>query len=255
MIRTSKPKLAFWAAALVGGAYLGYQLADSLARDSGFAMLGALFVGVLILAILFVLGIVAAAVGLQPDRRGRPAARAVIVSGALLVVGVAVGWVTTPVLGLGYRPPLLFEASGTMSLALDGLDGFASEGDAAAFCRSEPDSDAIATVDANAVGRVATGTVTASVRLDASDLPDSRPIFVFGITPAVKGEDAAPNWRGAAEAVQLLETGRGGSITFTEASLVEDETGRLPNGWPGRLSGTLSWSCDAWSQPGSSALP
>jgi hypothetical protein len=254
VIRTTKLKVAFWAAAVGVGAYLGYLIADSLTMTSGLAILGTLFIGAVIMAILFVLGVVAAAVGLQPDRRGRPAARAVIVSGVLLVVGVAVGWALTPVLGLGYHPAIESESLGTMSLSLDGLDGFESDGDAAAFCRSAPDSDAVAYVTANALGSVATGTVTASLIMNPLDSPDGRPTFGIGVTPAVKGENAAPNWHGSGD-LEPIEGDRGGRITFTGAALVAGETGRPPLGWPAELSGVLSWSCDAWSLPGESALP
>jgi hypothetical protein len=132
-------KLAFWAAALGVGAYLGSWMAYSLTLTSTFALLGTFFVGAVIVAILFVLAVVAVAVGLQPDKRGRPAARAVVASGLLLVVGVGIGWVMTPVLGLGYHPSPLLEADGTMTLSLEGLDGYTSLGDGLAHCRSELD--------------------------------------------------------------------------------------------------------------------
>jgi hypothetical protein len=168
-------KLAFWAAALGVGAYLGSWMAYSLTLTSTFALLGTFFVGAVIVAILFVLAVVAVAVGLQPDKRGRPAARAVVASGLLLVVGVGIGWVMTPVLGLGYHPSPLLEADGTMTLSLEGLDGYTSLGDGLAHCRSELDSEAVTGVDANVVGRIETGTVAASVRVTALDSPDGRP--------------------------------------------------------------------------------
>lgn len=254
MIRTSKLKAAFWLASVALGAFLGYLIADSLMMTSGLAILGTLFIGAVIVAILFVVVIVAAAVALQPDRRGRPAARAVILSGVLLLVGVGVGWAMTPVLGLGYRPAIESESTGTMNLSLDGLAGFESDGDAAASCRSVPNSEAVAYVTANALGSVPTGTVTASLIMQPLDSPDGRPTFAIGVTPAVKGEDAAPNWQGSGD-LEPIERERAGRITFTGAALVPGETGNLPRGWPAELSGILSWSCDAWPLPGESALP
>lgn len=84
-------KLAFWAMALAFGAYLGNGAAIGLAQ-SGIASLNALVAGVIAVTILVILAILAILAVLMPDRRGRPAARALVIAGALLVVGIGGGW-------------------------------------------------------------------------------------------------------------------------------------------------------------------
>lgn len=143
-----------------------------------------------------------------------------------------------------------------MSLSLDGLDGYTALGDGLAYCYSAMDTEAVASVDANVVGSIDTGTVATSVHMTPLDSPDGRPYFTVAIWPAVKAEGAAPNWQGFFDVVEPIIGDREGRIVFTGASLLAiDETGRLPERWPADLSGTLSWSCGDWVRTGSSPQP
>lgn len=123
----SRPKLAFWVAALGGGVYLGFRIADGLARADFLGQFGAIVAGGI--AVVVLAGLVAIGLALLPDKASRTAARTAILAGVLLLAGVGVGWAITPVLGLGYRAPVELEARGTMTLNLDGLDAYAGQGE------------------------------------------------------------------------------------------------------------------------------
>lgn len=246
-VGASRWALAFWALAFGGGAYLGYVIAYSLTL-SGLGSLGAVVAALIAAIILTTLVVVAVIAALLPDKRGRPTARTAMVAGILLALGVGLGWAITPVLGLTYREPVLLEAEGTMNLSLDGFDGYTGQGDALAYCRSESDG-AFPFVEANHVGNVGTGMVVASVSIPP-DSPDGRPVVQVWIQPADKTTGAAPTWRGPADVVTGIDGDRGGRMNFRGAALTaSEEGGRLPEGWPAELSGTLTWACGAWSHP------
>ena len=98
----SRPKLAIWAAALGGGGYLGFRIADGLARADFVGQFGAIVAGGIALVVLA--GLVAIGLALLLDKASRSAARTAILAAALLLTGVGVGWAITPVLGLGSAP-------------------------------------------------------------------------------------------------------------------------------------------------------
>ncbi len=248
-VGASKSTLAFWALTFGGGAYLGYGIAYSLAL-SGLGQLGAVVAAVIAATILTTLGVIAVVAVLLPDKRGRPAARVATVAGLLLALGVGFGWAITPVLGLTYREPVLLEADGTLSLSLDGLDDYVGKGDAPASCRSELNGDTFPFVEADLVGKVGRGMVVASMSIPP-DSSDGRPVVQVWVQPADKSKGVVPVWRGPADVVARIGADHGGQVVFTGAALTSSEVGgSLPEGWPAELSGTLTWSCGAWSNPG-----
>jgi hypothetical protein len=177
-------------------------------------------------------------------------ARAMVVAAILLAAGVGIGWAMTPVLGIGYRAPVVLESGGTMSVTLHGIAGYANQGNALAHCRSDINTVKIALVEANLVGTIGPDLVNASVSL-LPDSSDGRPAVQVSIQPAVKAEGAAPMWQGPADTVEWIDRDRSGRIVFTGAALTaSDEAAGQPAGWPAQLSGTLSWSCAEWSPPG-----
>ena len=246
----SRPKLAIWAAALGGGGYLGFRIADGLARADFVGQFGAIVAGGIALVVLA--GLVAIGLALLLDKASHSAARTAILAAALLLTGVGVGWAITPVLGLGYRDPVELVARGTMTLSLDGLDAYAGQGEVPARCRSVLDASAVALVEADVVGSSGTDLVGAFIVM-LPDWSDGRPGIVVRVQPAGQAEGIAPTWRGVAEAVERMDGDRAGRIVFSGAVLVTSvETGRPP-GWPAELSGALSWSCGEWVRPGASA--
>lgn len=249
----SSPKLAFWAAAFAGGAYLGYKIAEGLAL-SGLAVLGVIAGALLVAAILVSLAVVAVIAALQPAGRGRSTAWAMILAGVLLVAGIGTGWLLKELGLFGYRPSVVLEAPGTMTMSLDGIDGYAGHVDALAACRSEPDAERVAFVEANGVGRVGTGVVGTSIVI-LPQSSDDRPAVQVWIVPADKTVGPAPSWQGPAGAVQPIDRDRGGRMAFAGAALTAgDETGLPLEGWPAELSGTIEWQCGAWL-PSPSAQP
>jgi hypothetical protein len=236
-----RPKLVFWAGSLAVGAYLGYVIAANI-YETGFAFFNAIVAGLIALAILFVLVVVAIILALVPDKSGRPTARAAIVGGLLLAVGVGLGWVITPVLWPEFRQPLILEAPGTMTLALDGIDGYAGGGDALATCRSEVDTEEVASVEAVVVGTIGPAVVAASVWIQSGNAD-----LMVWIAPAADDEGTVPMWQGPEGVVEVTNVDGGGRIVFSGIRLTaRDEAGRAPEGWPAELSGTLTWSCGAW---------
>ena len=240
--------LVLWAIALAGGAYLGYVIAYSV-NLPGLASISAVIAGLLAVAILTALTIIAVVAALLPGKQGRPAARAAIGVGAMLILGVGAGWAITSALDLGYHEPVVLEAEGTVNVSLDGLEGYAGHADARAFCRSEMDAQNVAHLEANLVGLVGTGMVGATLSLQP-DSPDGRPEIQIAIVPADKSKDSAAYWQGPADVVEPLDGDRGGRIRFAGVPrLPTDEGGGSPQRWPTELSGTMTWSCGDWSPP------
>jgi hypothetical protein len=246
----SRPKLVVWSAALGGGGYLGFRIADGLARADFLGQVGAFVAGMIALAIvvaLVVIGLV-----LRLGKASRSTSRATILAGVLVLAGVGVGWAITPALGLGYRAPVELESPGTLTLSLDGVDAYTGRGDTPARCRSVLDASAVALVEADVVGSSGTDPVGAFIVMQA-DWTDGRPGIVVRVRPAGRADALQPTWRGVSEAAERIDDDRAGRIAFSGAVLVSSpETGRPP-GWPAELSGTLSWSCGEWALPGASA--
>jgi hypothetical protein len=169
---------------------------------------------------------------------------------AMLALGVGAGWAITSALDLGYHEPLLLEAQGTVNVSLDGLEGYAGQGDGRAFCRSEVDGENVTYLESTLVGNVGTGMVGATLSLHPGG-PDGRPEVQIAIVPADKTQVSAAYWQGPADVVERLDGDLGGRIRFAGMPLLPtEEGGGWPQGWPTELSGTLTWTCGAWSPPG-----
>jgi hypothetical protein len=167
----------------------------------------------------------------------------------MLALGVGAGWAITSALDLGYHEPVLLEAEGTVNVSLDGLEGYAGQGDSRAFCRSEVDGENVAYLESNLVGNVGTGMVGATLSLHPGG-PDGRPDVQIAIVPADKNQVSAAYWQGPADVVERVDGDLGGRIRFERLSLLPtEEGGGWPQGWPTELSGTLTWACGAWSPP------
>ena len=238
----SRAKLAGLAAAFAVGAFLGYGFAST--SGAAFGSIAAVFIGLITLGILAVMAVIAAILALTPDKSGRHAARAFVVAGAVLVVGVVVGWAVTPAFRSEYHESVVLDARGTMNLSLEGIDGYTADGDSPADCHSELDAEAIASIGADVVGRIGTAVVGASMT-PLTGSPDGRPAVTVSIRPSVGDKGWAPFWQGPADLVEVTDDGRGGRIAFSRAAFTEGEA-TPADGYPFELSGTVSWSCGEW---------
>lgn len=238
----SRAKLAGLTATFAVGAFLGYGFAST--SGTAFGSIAALIIGLITLGVLAVMAVIAAILALAPDKSGRQAARAIVVAGAVLVVGVVVGWAVTPAFRSEYRESVVLDASGTMNLSLEGIDGYTAEGEAPAACHSELDAEAIASIGADVVGRIGTAVVGASMT-PLTGSPDGPPAVTISVRPSVEDKGSAPFWQGPADEVEVTDGGRGGRIAFSRAAFTEPDA-TPPNGYPSELSGTLSWSCGEW---------
>lgn len=251
--RVSGPKLAFWGAATAAGAYLGYKIAEGL-EMSGLAVLGVIVGALLVAAILVTLGVIAVIAARQPGGSGRSTAWAMTIAGVLLVASLGTGWLLNELGAFSYRGAMVLEAPGTMTMSLSGMDGYAGEVDASADCRSEPDGERVAFVEATAIGRFGTDSVGVSVVIVPQSADDLPAVQVW-IVPEDKSIGLAPAWRGPAGDVETVDGEMGGHMAFADATLsASDETGVPPEGWPATLSGTIDWRCGAWL-PGPSTQP
>lgn len=249
----SRPRLVVWAASLAVGGFLGSGMHVN-ESTGGFGWVGALAFAILAVTILVVMGVIALILALAPDESGHRAARAIVVAAIALAVGVGIGRAIAPMLSGRVAFPL--EARGTMSLSTDGLERYVGSSDAVANCRSVPDSDAVAYVDANVVGSVGTGMVGVSVVMLPPDSADGRPTVQVWIQPADKTVGVAPAWQALGDIVERGDGDRSGRIAFNGATLsASDGSVRQPEGWPAELSGTVSWTCGDWTIPGAEATP
>jgi hypothetical protein len=242
----SKAKLVAWAVALVVGIYLGGAVASGL-NQGGLGSIVALVVALIVGAVLAVMAVVAAILALSRDESGHQAARSIFVAGILFVAGVVVGWAVAPLFRPEYRESVVLEAPGTLNLSIDGLDGYASQGDVSAQCRSELDAEDIADVHADVVGNVGTAMVGVSMS-PLTGLPEGQSVVHVWIRPSMEDKGSAPFWDGPADVIERIDGDRGGRIVFSRATFSEpDKT--PPVGYPRELSGTLSWSCSDWDRP------
>ncbi len=123
----SMPKLAAYVVALVVGVYLGGALASGL-DQGGLGSIAALFVALLVGAVLAVLAVVAAILRLSRDESGHRAARSIFLAGIVFAGGVVVGWAVAPIFRPEYREAVVLRAPGTLNASIDGLDGYTSQG-------------------------------------------------------------------------------------------------------------------------------
>jgi hypothetical protein len=243
MNHISKKKLVAFAVALVVGVSLGNlggQGGGYFIPNAGIALGFGGF-------ILVVLAFVALVLAKQPDGNGGPGARTTLLITGLFIIGFGGGWVGAMI--VRGPAPVQLEALGSLDASLEGLPGYASQGDAPALCRSEFGSEAIQSIEADTAGRIATATVYVSLSMSPPDHPGILPFVTVRVTPAVEGPGLAPSWGGSVEVVEADAGSRSGRMAFTRLTLDGDASGGgQPAGWPLELSGSLTWSCGEWSR-------
>jgi hypothetical protein len=201
------------------------------------------FIAALVLGIEAVLLVVALVKALEPEKRGRPAAMATIVTGVLLAMGVGLGWTLGPPLGLAEKYPRLISlsADGTLTVTLDGLEGFTAVADPPpAQCLSAPNEERVHSVGTYLVGHVDTNEVAAST----VDLATEEPWLWVYLYDGVRSE--AVIWTARLDVTELPADRRSSEVAFS-ATLDPEKAGAPITGpWPKTLLGTMRWSCEDW---------
>ena len=243
MNHISKKKLFGFAVALVVGVSLGNlggRGGGYLVPNEGIALGFGAF-------ILVVLAFVALLLAKQPDGNGGPAARTMLIVIGLFTAGFGGEWLRAA--ALRPPPPVQLEAPGSLNASLENLPGYSGQADAAALCRSEWGSEAIQSIEAETAGTIGTATVYMSASMSPPEHPGILPYVTVRFAPAVEGPGLAPSWGGPVEVVEGDAGGRSGRMSFIRLNLDGDPSGGgQPPGWPLELSGSLTWSCGAWTR-------
>ena len=236
---------AFAGTAAVG---LGYLIAHQASAPGDFQAL--VYFWIIPIGMVALIGIIAGIGGRSRDGDPAAAPTQAVASGAALAVGLLVGLVATPLLGLTYPPVTYLHASGTADLQLASSAEYQPDPTAPTECRSLGDATAAGQVAVSTAGsfrgehvivslaRAVDGTLTAiTIELDgASDIPIV--------------------WSGVATVVTRDPDGRSGRATFDGLVGTNVAVKGLPaaqasgslGDWPARISGTLTWSCGSWSR-------
>jgi len=228
--------------ALVVGAAAGYTgVAD---RVPAYTMAG--IAGAVVPALLFVAGVVAAAVVglLALVVRRRWLAAAFVVLGGYLA-GYVAGAGVANAQGLGdYRPaanvfptsrPLY--ARGTATMQLEGVAGFVAQA-GAADCGSG-EWLVRQSVEAWDAGHLHDAMLRADVHATESGVAG---LSVWFWSSAMAG--SPPKWFGQGRTATVSPSG--GRVTF-EGLVLDTSQTAAPDTWPAELSGELSWTCGTWS--------
>jgi hypothetical protein len=236
---------AIAASSALGAGYLIARQASAPGDMQGLVYFWCIPIGMVAL-----LGITAGTLGRTHDEDPNGAPTQAMASGAALGLGLVLGLVLTPVLGLTYPPVTYLSAVGTSNLQLVSSADFQPDPTAATQCRSLGDATAAGQVVVETAGifrgehviatlaRSVDGTLTAiTIELDGtSDIPVA--------------------WTGNATVVTGDADGRSGRATFDGLVGTNIAVRGLPAGqasgslgdWPMRISGTLTWSCGSWSR-------
>lgn len=242
--------LAWWTAAFAVGTYAGYKIAYFPVDSSSWGVVG-LFIAVPFWvastgAFIVIPALITVVLYRAWCKGPLPAARTAIVAAFLYAAGVGVGYGLTPVFGLEYRyrEPVVLEARGTMTLTLDGLDGYAARSDVLAICVSVSDGEGLSGVSAAAIGTLDGLDVDAHIGGIELEFPS---VGIGGV-PTVDSKFVG--WSGPADRAERTEDGRNGRVTFIGAALENNGAGDPVSGHlPTTLSGTLTWSCGEWIGP------
>jgi hypothetical protein len=143
-------------------------------------------------------------------------ARIVAMAAVLFVAGIGAGKIATPLIWPEFHEPVILGSSGTMTVDLAGIEGFDTNGDIGAACRSDVHSDVVAFVEANGLGTVGTGVASATVSIFASmDTPE----LILWTVPPVDDGSLQPIWQGAGDVVERGDGWSSGQVVFAELEL------------------------------------
>ena len=237
-------RLVAWSVAVAAGTFLGYTIGVGWGSTGLAPFVNAAVAVDLATLILLVLTVLAVITALRSGGRGRPATRGLILAALAFVVGLALGWGLS--VAFGPHKPVVLEASGTVGLALPELEGYVDRPEAAATCRSEVDSQAVALIVAPNVGTVEPNLVRVQLSTFPA-YPGSEPEIQVWILASLDDPGAVAGWSGSATFVEGAVGAATGKVGFSDLVLHPGLDGTQPAAWPPALSGTLAWSCAAWN--------
>ena len=159
-------------------------------------------------------------------------------------------------------PVVLLAAGATRLVAISGgavrfvaLDGGRAQ------CQSVPDGLAVEGVTALELGKLGSGTLRGMLGLPGSSSAAASIELLVDSGEFVEGS-FQPFWRGPVKVTESHDQGASGTVTFSGLRLEADAGSKpglspLPGvgHWPATLTGRMSWSCEPWAIPASSAPP
>jgi hypothetical protein len=244
-----------WRAAIVplvvlgAAAYVGYLIAYEVSKGGELRALSYAPVLPLGLVALFLIVVGSRA----RSTRGRAPASIgsqTLGSGLAIVAGTLAGIWLTPVLGLGYRPPVVQMSSGPGTFVLADASGFEAGGQLTAECLSVPDGSTMQQVAVTNAGSLDGGRLLVVIyREPPEGGGDHIGIDIGGETEG----GLIPSWSGPVTISTADAEGRSGTATFESVVGVDpaakEDPGASPGSiapWPTTLSGTLTWACGPW---------
>jgi hypothetical protein len=153
-----------------------------------------------------------------------------------------------------HRDPVVLHAPATITLAMPADVGpFVARSDGGATCDSVPDGRTVATVTGLELGTVRSGTLRGTVTWSAEGSASATAEFWIDGGSLPEGA-YQPFWGGPVQVVDGGADGGVGHVAFVGLKREADPSvkpGGNPaspagDGWPGTLSGTVSWTCQPW---------
>jgi len=237
-------------AAAIGG-YLGYS-AGYVASQGGLTGIGAILIVLLAVGLAMILVLVGLV--LRAIARWRRLARALLIAAVVLAAAGTAGYAAVPTFGLGYRPPIVREATGSASVELAAVDGFATSGTSDADCTSIADGLAAGLIFAGNLGELRDGTLRASLYPGGPGRPSRIELFIDAAD--VPEGSMVPSWGGEVEVIEQSGDSTSGRVRFDDLPIfVDEKIGPPDSSWPATLSGVFSWACEAWLDPRATVPP
>jgi type II secretory pathway pseudopilin PulG len=223
------------------GIVIGRGLAYQSSRGGESGIFGAaLLLGLAVVAVL------AAAIGwlvVSSIRKRRGQERSLLAGLGVLLAGAIVGNATAAATGGTVVEPVTLRSSATIVFSIRADDGPATDAGGAGRCESGPDQAAVTTVTELDLGELDGASLRGSISVSGQDVA-SVDLFIDG--GDLSGEEPAPAWNCVAAVTVLSDRMQRGAIEF-DAEIVPPDP-RMPSPtrtWPGRLSGTIEWTCGA----------
>jgi hypothetical protein len=250
--RTVLPVVAVLAVVL--GVLVGRAIAYE-ASHGGFAAIGAAVLSVLL--VLLVVGMTLIGLIATKIRHGQisRAIATILSASALLAVSAVGGGVTARATGGTYQEPIVLEAIGETTFALDaGPLPFVPTAQGRADCRSAPDGRTVVEVAARDLGELGSWTLRASVALPTSPSEPATAAFFIDAGDLAEGS-VQPFWSGHVLLASASADQASGHLAFDGLGQEIDPKMPAPGSsaaaaaaraWPATISGQLTWNCQPW---------
>jgi hypothetical protein len=242
----------------IGAVVVGVVLGRGIAYEASHRELGVIGAAVLMMSVIGVVVAMAAVALIATKIRhghGSRAIATILAAAGLLAASAFGGGVTARALGGTYHDPVVLDALGETTFALDpGALPFVARVSGRADCRSEPDGQTVVDMTALDLGELGPGTLRAMVSLpiQASE-PATAEFFIDG--GDLPDGSVQPFWRGPVLVATISTDHASGQLAFDGLTREIDQKMPTPessvaiaaaNAWPSTLSGQLTWSCRRW---------